>query len=210
MPSPLFRIRPDASPRRLVRIMTPPMAQGMKPPLEPTIATARLLLRPPLEADIPAFAAGLDEIEVVRMLARVPFPYSLEDGRDFLASARDSARWGTDVNLVITRQDEILGCIGLADIPAINELGYWLGRPYWRQGFASEAVAAFLAWAFDELGVTTITSGAFSDNPASLRVQEKNGFERIGASMRPSLARGRDVEHIDTVLTKARYDEFRR
>src|SRR5690606_36765022 len=129
MPSPLFRIRPDASPRRLARIMTPPMAQGMKPPLEPTIATARLLLRPPLEADIPAFAAGLDEIEVVRMLARVPFPYSLEDGRDFLASARDSARWGTDVNLVITHQDEILGCIGLADIPAINELGHWLGRP---------------------------------------------------------------------------------
>jgi RimJ/RimL family protein N-acetyltransferase len=178
-----------------------------KIPLEARIAARRLLLRPPCEADADAIVREIDDFEVVRMLARVPFPYSRGDALAFLHSARESAAAGSDVNLVIVRDDHAIGCIGLADLGSTNELGYWLGRAHWRQGLATEAAEAFLKWSFASLDLENICSGAFFDNPASLRVQKKLGFDVVGASQRPSLARGHAVAHIDTILTRARFAE---
>jgi len=175
--------------------------------LEPRIATQRLLLRPPSEVDRDAIVDEIDDGDVVRMLARVPFPYTREDALAFVKSARDSAARGTGVNLVITENDLAIGCIGLADLRRVNELGYWLGRVHWHQGLATEAATDFLEWCFDKLGIDVVRSGAFFDNPASLRVQLKLGFETVGTSHRPSLARGYAVEHIDTILTRARFAE---
>jgi RimJ/RimL family protein N-acetyltransferase len=138
------------------------------------------------------------------MLARVPFPYSRADAEDFLAWSRKSRN---DVNLVVTKNGKAIGCAGVNDISATCEFGYWLGQSQWRQGLATEASRALLAFCFGEIGMETIRAGAFIDNPASLRVQEKLGFARTGVSMRRSLARGCEVEHIDTVLTRARFEE---
>ena len=171
------------------------------PLLDIRIETPRLLLRSPSESDVEAVASELNDLDVVRTLARVPFPYSRADALAFLSSSRESALRGKAVNLVITSNGAAIGCVGLDDYPATNELGYWLGRKHWRQGIATEAVKAFVSWCFLELCVKEIRSGAFVDNPPSLRVQEKLGFLQIGTSLRPSLARGYAVQHIDTILT---------
>lgn len=63
-------------------------------------------------------------------------------------------------------------------------LGYWIGLPYVRQGYASDAVAAIVRYAFDELGLNRIEAASMPRNRASLGVLEKAGFEREG------LARG--------------------
>lgn len=175
-------------------------------PPDVRIATARLLLRPPMEEDVEAIAREINDMAVVRMLARVPFPYSRADAMDFLASSRAAAARGTDLNLVITRDGAAIGCIGLADHPAVNELGYWLGRAHWGQGLATEAATAFVGWCFANLRIDTIRAGVFIDNPASLRVQEKLGFVATGASLRPSLARGEAVPHTDTLLPRDRFN----
>lgn len=171
---------------------------------DPLIETERLVLRPPTETDLDNIVAEINDFAVVRMLARVPFPYARADAEDFLAWSRTSSN---DINLVLARDGRVIGCAGINDLRTACEFGYWLGRSHWQQGLATEASRAILAFCFGELDMQTIRAGAFIDNPASLRVQEKLGFARTGVSWRRSLARGCEVEHIDTALTRARFEE---
>ena len=168
------------------------------------IKTARLLLRPPTEADLDDIVTEINDFAVVKMLARVPFPYARADAEDFLFWSRTSR---DDLNLVIAKDSKAIGCIGLNSITSSCEFGYWLGQQHWRQGFAAEAGRAFLGFCFRELGVDPIRAGAFIDNPASLRVQEKLGFERAGTGLRLSPGRDAEIQHIDTILTRGRFEE---
>jgi len=172
---------------------------------EPRIATARLVLRPLLARDINDLVAEVNDFEVSRMLARVPYPYSRADARAFLAAAGKDPN---DFPLMITAGGKVIGGIGLSQIEAGCEFGYWLGRDHWGKGLASEAGRAFLAYAFDRYAVDSMQSGVFADNPASLRVQEKLGFQPTGRRFVECLARGKRVEHIDTRLTRARFAEI--
>jgi RimJ/RimL family protein N-acetyltransferase len=175
--------------------------------VRPRLATARLELRPIEQADLDDIVDGLNDFAVVRYLARVPFPYLRHDAEDFLASVRVSEAEAADLTLVIVDELGPIGCMGLARIGEVNELGYWLRRDAWGKGFATEAARAFLAHCFGPLGQQRIISGVFIDNPASLNVQKKLGFVETGMSSRLSLARGGEVSHIDTVLTRDRFEE---
>lgn len=53
------------------------------------IETARLLLRPVAEQDLDAIVAGINDFEVSKMLARVPYPYARRDAESFLAAIRE-------------------------------------------------------------------------------------------------------------------------
>lgn len=170
---------------------------------DPRIETARLVLRRPTEIDLDDIVAEVNDFAVVRMLARVPYPYARADAEDFLAWSQTSRN---DLNLVVEEDGAVIGCISLYDISSAREFGYWLGKAHWGRGLGTEAARAFLGFCFDGLGVDTIHSGAFIDNPTSLRLQEKLGFKRTGMTHQISMARGVEVEHIDTVLTRARFD----
>jgi RimJ/RimL family protein N-acetyltransferase len=173
----------------------------------PRIATARLTQRPVEESAHDNLVEGLDDLSVVRYLARVPFPYRRSDAEDFLLSVRHGEAEGIDLTLAIDRDGRAIGCMGLASIGEINEFGYWLRRDCWGEGLATEAGRAFLAYCFGPLGQGWIASGVFFDNPASLRVQEKLGFIVTGKSRRVSFARKGEVDHIDTALSPARFRE---
>jgi RimJ/RimL family protein N-acetyltransferase len=85
----------------------------------------------------------------------------------------------------------LIGVIGAHVGEAATEIGYWYGRPYWGQGYASEALGGFLSEA-RKLGA--LSSGHFIDNPASGRVLEKNGFAYTGEVVAMfSLGRGARV-----------------
>ena len=180
------------------------MAKRITLPRDAHIETDRLLLRPPEETDLDSIVAEINDFAVVRMLAQVPFPYGRTNAERFLAWSRRSR---DDLNLVVSRDGEAVGCMALIDVNGLCEFGYWLGRAHWRQGLASEAGRAFLAFCFATTGIDTIHAGAYVDNPASLHVQEKLGFRRTGRSRRQSLARGHLVEHIDTALSRAGFAE---
>ncbi len=61
----------------------------------------------------------------------------------------------------------------------VAELGYWIGRPYWGQGHATDAAAATLAYAFQTLGLDTVSAVTLEANPASLKVLVKLGFVEV-------------------------------
>jgi len=177
----------------------------VKPRLEPVIETGRLVLRPLRGTDLGDIVAGIGDLAVSRMLARVPYPYARSDGEDFLGKARRNAVSGRSFFLIVEYDGRLIGGIGIGAMPYICEFGYWLARPHWGKGFATEASRAVLAYGFDVLRLRLVRSGVFVDNPASLRVQHKLGFRRVGVGLKRSLARGSEVAHIDTVLTPARF-----
>ena len=149
----------------------------------------RLLLRPIWPEDWRGIFSGIADECVVRNLARAPWPYHESDAREFAAQPLDCA----STKFLITRAADaaIVGCIGLDPMAEEDiELGYWIARPYWGQGYASEAGHSALEIA-RTLGHGRIVASHFLDNPASGRVLEKLGFVPTGRTlMRHSLGRG--------------------
>lgn len=165
------------------------------------LATCRLNLRAPRMVDAPQLARLLNNFEVTGNLAVVPHPYGLEDARRFIASCVDERPEARQF-VVDLPGDGPVGCVGISTHERGTEVGYWLGEPYWGRGLMSEAVRAALGWFFTACGADRIVAGAFHFNMASLAIQHKLGFVEVGRSIRHSLARGAEIEHIDTELTR--------
>jgi RimJ/RimL family protein N-acetyltransferase len=174
----------------------------------PRLVTERLVLRPPEAADADSIVEGIGDLAVSRMLAKVPHPYVRADAEWWLAHVAEAHAAGKSIHFAITLGDRLVGVISLENFRTGGHFGYWLARPYWGRGYATEAATAFLRHAFETVGVERIDSCVFADNPASLRVQEKLGFRRVGTHRATSLARGSEVDDIDTVLERARFREF--
>jgi RimJ/RimL family protein N-acetyltransferase len=156
--------------------------------------TARLLLRPGFPEDAPALAAAMSDAAIARNLAVVPWPYTLRDAEAFLASPRDPILPSLLVFERTNGAPQLAGSCGLGRRPSgAVEMGYWIARPYWSRGFATEACAALIEIA-RTLGLDSLEGAHFLDNPASARVLEKLGFEPLGIiAPRHSCARGTDV-----------------
>lgn len=159
--------------------------------------TPRLLMRPGWMEDAPALAQAINDPAVARNLARVPSPYMISDAEAFLSLPHESR---LPRLLAFTRTKgapRLVGGCGIhLDEEGRPELGYWIARPYWGLGFATEAGRAVLSMA-RAAGVTGIRAGHFIDNPASGNVLRKLGFRHNGET-RPlfSLARGAAVESL--------------
>lgn len=153
------------------------------PPLI-TLNTPRLRLRPFAlsdAADVQRLAGDHDVASTTRL---VPHPY--EDGmaEQWLAAHQAEYDDEKSLTLAITERQEghLIGSItlvlGLADKRA--ELGYWLGKPYWGQGYCPEAAQALMHWGFETLNLNRIFAHHLSRNPASGRVLQKIGMQHEG------------------------------
>jgi RimJ/RimL family protein N-acetyltransferase len=166
------------------------------------LSSARLWLRRPVAEDCDALVAGIGDWDVARMLGRVPYPYGLADARRWIGSANATP---DRADLVVVLAGALIGGVAFSGLPRIQQFGYWLARPFWGNGYATEAAGALLAYCFDRLGATEVSSGVFADNEASLNVQRKLGFRIVGQHRMLCLARGEEVTHIDTQLTRDRF-----
>lgn len=163
-----------------------------RPPAH-VLTAQRLALRPPALDDAPTLAQLANDYDVAKMTARMPYPYALSDAQGFvqrtLQGADPSAR-----AFVIEAEGAPAGLLGfyVEQGQRLPEVGYWLGRPYWGRGYATEALERALVWASDEWGRRAVRTGHFDDNDASGRVLTKAGFLYTGEVLpRFSRARGR-------------------
>lgn len=157
----------------------------------PVIETRRLALRAPRPEDAPRLVALANDPDIARMTLRMPSPYSVAHAEEFLANvaAQDPRKGST---FLIEHEDQgPVGVIGLFnDADPVPETGYWIGRPYWGRGYATEALQGALSWARSRWRKRALVAGHFVDNPASGRVLEKAGFLYTG-EVRPGLSRAR-------------------
>ena len=161
----------------------------------PEMTSSRLRLRRPEVADAPRLAEMAADYDVTKMTGRMPHPYALQDALDFIE--RVTGRGPTvDPTFVLECEDGPAGVLGFFTPEGLwsvygPEIGYWIGKPFWGRGFASEAVDVALAWAERDWRKSVIVAGHFADNPASGRVLEKAGFLYTGVVEELfSLARG--------------------
>lgn len=161
------------------------------------IRTRRLFLRPAWAEDARALHAAIACWDVVKQLARAPWPYTMADAEAFVAGK--VLEPGEASFLIFARtpgEPELVGSIGFGRSNGADrepELGYWIAPDRWDCGYATEAGRAVLALAFDGLRQPALSAGHFVDNPASGAVLRKLGFERTGATA-PRFSRGRGAE----------------
>ena len=156
--------------------------------------TERLLLRPGWAEDAPALAAAIADERIVRNLATAPWPYSLRDAEAFLARPRDPVLPSLLIFERTEDEPRLVGSCGLGRRPSgAVELGYWIARPFWGRGIATEAGKALIGMAAT-LGLAQLEASHFIDNPTSGRVLEKLGFQPLGITApRLSCARGTEA-----------------
>ena len=161
-----------------------------------TLQTERLRLRPLALADAPRVAELANDFEVVKMTGGMPYPYAVADAETFIgrATSCDPTR---EVHFAVDLVGEgPIGCIGFYphETPG-PELGYWLGRPFWGRGIATEMLAAVMRWAREEWGRRCVIACHHRDNPASGSVLIRAGFLYTGrVEALPCRARGESVD----------------
>jgi len=154
------------------------------------IKTDRLTLRPVQMSDAETVAALAGDCDVARMTSRIPHPYSLGQAQAWI----EHATGGAEIVFAILHEGRLIGCTGyMPEGDGSAEVGYWIGKPYWNRGFATEAVRAVVAHAFGQSGIHTLDAGHFVDNPASARVLQKLGFAKLDEGLWPCEARGHQV-----------------
>lgn len=152
------------------------------------LETPRLILRRPVRADARRVADLANDVEVAENLSSLPHPYGLDDALSYIDNAEvGPARW----NLGLHLKEEGAAFVGTASLmPRDGErfvIGYWIGRPYWNRGLATEAAQALTDFAFSRLDAAAIAATSRVTNGASRRVLEKCGFQYAGQGMGPSL-----------------------
>lgn len=162
-------------------------------PQRPTLSTARLVLRPfsPSDAADVQRLAGDDRVAATTL--NVPHPY--EDGMAevWISTHQPQFEAGTLRNFAITlaASGELVGAIGLSIDPTtrIAELGYWVGVPYWGNGYCTEAAREVVRHGFS-IGMQRIHAHYMASNVASGRVMEKLGMTREGTLRQHVVKRG--------------------
>ncbi len=171
----------------------------------PSLMTDRLRLDRPELADAGDILALANNRKMAEMTARMPYPYTMEDARQWIARA-DAAADGQAmfaVRLQITGR--LIGACGYGPLSGdVREpqLGYWIGEPFWGLGYATEAAHAVLDHAFDVGGHTELAGACRPTNPASRRVLEKCGFQYRDSGMIRSISAGGAVPIENYVLDR--------
>ncbi len=166
-----------------------------------TLETLRLKLRPLAAADAPAIHEYCSDWDVACRLARVPHPYPQDLAETFIARQALDAADGMAHVFAIDYAGRLVGVIGIEKRErGAWELGYWLGRPWWGRGLATEAAQLITDYGFAEAGLPRIEARHHQDNLASGRVLAKCGFREFGRGPSHSVARGRDVPSVFVAL----------
>jgi RimJ/RimL family protein N-acetyltransferase len=125
-----------------------------------------------------------------------PFPYTEQHAQNFIAHAVSTQ---TEIIRAIDVNGKAVGAIGLHlknDVQRLNgEIGYWIGVGLHGKGIATQAVAQMVGLAFAEYNLLRVYAEVFSNNPASTRVLEKNGFE-LEARLKKAVIKNHEVHDL--------------
>jgi [ribosomal protein S5]-alanine N-acetyltransferase len=149
------------------------------------IRTPRLELVPPATEHAEEIVELFSEPSVARWTVRIPFPYRLQDAREHVRRARLALRTGKALSLQVLRRSDgrVVGGVGLHGLNESHvsaELGYWVGRPYRRLGYGSEAARAMVRLAFRRLRLHRVEARVFPGNRASIELLKRCGFRLEG------------------------------
>jgi RimJ/RimL family protein N-acetyltransferase len=151
---------------------------------DPSVELARsdrLLLRLVSQTDAADIAKACADPEIARFIRLMPPPYTVEDAREYIATAISS--WERGDQAVLVTADATSGeLLGMVSVPLVDGggVGYWIKRSARGRGAMSEALQLALGWLERERGVAHTVLRTHPANVASQRVAERAGYERVG------------------------------
>ena len=185
-------------------VPTPSDADGTDPlappPFQP-LRTERLTIRPLRAEDAAELHRLINDWDVAKNLAHVPFPYPRDLADEWIASTHVERAAGRAWHLAIAgvenagtpeEREVLVGGVALVMQPdgASASLGYWVARRYWGHGVATEAAGRLARWGLANLGVGRLVASALMDNPRSHAVLRRIGFRETGEGEQDSVSRG--------------------
>jgi [ribosomal protein S5]-alanine N-acetyltransferase len=164
--------------------------------MPPALESSRLLLRPYRADDAPAVQRLAGDRRIADTTTTIPHPYPDGAAEAWIATHTNDFEARKQATFAVTLRStgELLGTVSLLDVSVVHaraELGYWIGAPYWGQGYCTEAVCRLIPFAYEELGTTRLVARCFARNEASARVMEKSGLRREGLLIQHTLKNGR-------------------
>ena len=172
----------------------------------------RIVLRSWKDEDVEDMVEGLNNINVSRWLAAVPYPYTKKDARDFISKAKQSEQNSKELMLAIVLK-EGNKVIGGTTIQNINNKdgtctgGIWLNEKYQKNGYGTEAFSVRAEYCFEILGLRRLENGYFADNEKSKKMQEKLGYKNEGIRRKKYLCLATN-EYKDECITGLLKEEF--
>lgn len=149
----------------------------------PTLTTERLVLRPFTLADAPEVSRLVGDRRIADTTLNIPHPYDESMAVAWIGAHAEAAERGESMTLAISEKTgALVGAVALAMAPTQQraELGYWIAVSHWGRGYATEAAAAMVDYAFSTLGLRRVVAHCLTRNVGSARVMEKIGMQREG------------------------------
>ncbi len=176
----------------------------------PPLLTERLVLRSLTLEDATDVQHLVGDRDIALMTVAIPHPY--EDGmaEEWIRASSERFEKDEALNFAITLSADknLIGVIGLEleQEHQRGELGYWIGKPYWNLGYATEAAKAVVAYSFQVLKLNRIYAFHFTRNPASGRVLEKIGMRYEGCRRQHTKKWGTFEDSIGYGILKVDFD----
>ena len=127
----------------------------------------------------------------------LPYPYSEQDGMDFISSMLSTNETETFA-FAITLDDKAIGSIGVFRQQNIHrqtaEMGYYIAEEYWGNGIMTDAVKQICEYVFENSDILRIYAEPFAHNIGSCRVLEKAGFKYEGTLRSNAVKNGKVVD----------------
>ncbi len=135
---------------------------------------------------------------------RLPDPYPDDGAEQWLKQAVPKHKEGKEYSFAIQNHEkQIVGACGLTPKNSNEaELGYWIGKPFWKNGYATAAIKELLRFAFEEKSFRRVFACSLDNNIGSKRALEKNDFRFV--EFRPD-----DEQGCNTSGTLATYEILR-
>jgi len=148
------------------------------------LETPRLLLREFTLNDAEDVYRLVNDRDIASNTRNIPYPYTREMAEEWILQQKKGYENGKEVTFAITHSLEryLIGAISLMLSPRDEcaEMGYWIGKPYWNNGYGTEAAKAVLKYGFEALQLNRIYAVHLERNPASGRILQKIGMKYEG------------------------------
>ncbi|MGB3589007.1 MAG: GNAT family N-acetyltransferase [Tunicatimonas sp.] len=150
----------------------------------PVLYSQSLTLRPFAPEDLTDVLALVQEKEVASTTLNIPHPCTETEINDWFQLQKCELEQGKGLRWAVctTKTKKLVGAVKLATHPEYEsaELGYWIGKPYWGQGYASGATQLVVDYAFSTLELNRIEAHAMVENIGSIQILRKLGMQEEG------------------------------
>ena len=157
----------------------------------PILYTEHLKLRKLTIEDVERLVELANNKKISDRILNIPHPFREPDAVFRIGYIHRGFKSGVRYVFAITLKetDKFIGeiAVHLDDTNTTAELGYWIGEPYWNNGYMTEAIQAAVKFGFDQLDLHQLFATTDDDNPASSKALRRNGFKKVDSPNKMNL-----------------------